>query len=186
MKVREITQNILILEYRQEKGDEDYGSCLWARFCFNLDKYELFIMSDCGDYSYGWCPTPDSESFLELMARINEDYLLHKLCGEPKYFDYDATKEHFYEYTDDDEDREKLDEIFDEIENEYIPESGETFIRMFDEYNVDEHNHVIFYDAWEMPVYVYTAHQKRICRIFRDCIQPRIREIVKEEKHEMQ
>lgn len=179
MNVKEIGSKLLILEYRQERGDPDYGSCLWARFYFNLDKYELFVMSDCGEYGYGWCPTPDSESFLELMARIGQKYLLEKFCGNPKKFDYEATKEHFYDYWgDEEEDREKLDEIFDEIESEYIPESGETFLRMFDEYNVDDNNSSYFCDVWEMPVYVYTAWQERICKIFHDHIQPKIREIL--------
>ena len=39
MTVKEINPNILTLEYRQEKTDKDYGSCLWARFMFNLDRY---------------------------------------------------------------------------------------------------------------------------------------------------
>lgn len=39
--VKEINPNIFCLEYRQDKEDADYGSCLWARFLFNLDKYEL-------------------------------------------------------------------------------------------------------------------------------------------------
>lgn len=183
MTVKEINSELLILEYRQNRDDEDYGSCLWARFYFNLDKYELMIMSDCGEYGYGWYPASKHESFLELMARIGEDYLLGKLCGNPKEFDYEATKEHFYEYTDEPEDKAKLDEIFEEIESEYEPESGETFLRMFDELNVDEHNHAIFCDTWEYPVYVYTLQQKRIVQIFKDCIQPKIREMLKERKN---
>ena len=78
MTVKEIKPEIVVLEYRQDKDDEDYGSCLWARFYFNLDKYELFVLSDCGNYGYKWCETLGSESFLELMARIGEDYLLWK------------------------------------------------------------------------------------------------------------
>lgn len=54
MTVKEINPRILTLEYRQEKGDEGYGSCLWARFMFNLDRYELSITSDCGNYGYKW------------------------------------------------------------------------------------------------------------------------------------
>lgn len=181
MKVETINPRMLILECRQEEADEDYGSCLWADFYFNLDKYDLTILSDIGNYGYAyWSATP-SESFLELMARIDEDYLLQKLCGNPKDFDYEATKEHFYEYYgEESEDRAKLDEIFEEIENEYEPESGELFLRLFDEYNVDDHNHSVFCDTWEMPVYDYTPWQKRICKIFHDYIQPKIREILKE------
>ena len=49
VKVTEIQPNIVALEYRQEQSDKDYGSCLWARFYFNLDRYELTIVSDCGE-----------------------------------------------------------------------------------------------------------------------------------------
>lgn len=181
MKVETINPRMLVLEYRQEKTDEDYGSCLWADFYFNLDKYDLTILSDIGNYGYAYWSAASSESFLELITRIDEDYLLQKLCGNPKDFDYEATKEHFYEYYGEESgDRAKLDEIFEEIESEYEPESGELFLRLFDEYNVDDHNHSVFCDIWEMPVYDYTPWQKRICKIFHDYIQPKIREILKE------
>lgn len=36
--------NILTIEFRQERGDPDYGSCLWANFNFDLERYELTIM----------------------------------------------------------------------------------------------------------------------------------------------
>lgn len=62
MTVKEIVPNILCLEYRQDREDKDYGTCLWARFMFNLDRYEMTITSDCGNYGYKWCETPDSES----------------------------------------------------------------------------------------------------------------------------
>lgn len=184
MKVKEIEPEILVLEYRQEPDDEEYGSCLWARFYFNLDNGELMIMSDCGNYGYRW-GKPGNESFLELMARVGSGYLKEKLCGRPKEFDYDATKERFYKYAEEPEDRAKLDEIFEEIEIEYEPESGEAFLRMFDELNVDDHNHAIFCDTWEYPVYVYTPQQNRICEIFKEHIQPEIRRLVKEAKEDI-
>ncbi len=185
MKIKKIEPEILVLEYRQDHGDKDYGSCLWARFYFNLDEYELLVTSDCDNYSYTWCQTPDSESFLELMARIGEQYLLEKFCGRPKFFDYEATKEHFYElYADEEEDKAKLDEIFENIESEYEPQSAETFLRMFDEYNVDDHCRSYFSDVWEMPVYVYSAQQEKICQVFHDFIQPQIKEMVKDTKKE--
>ena len=72
MKVETINPRILVLEYRQEKGDKDYGSCLWADFYFNLDKYDLTILSDVGNYGYAYWSVTPSESFLELMTRIGE------------------------------------------------------------------------------------------------------------------
>lgn len=70
--------NTLIFEFHQEKGDKDYGSCLWARFYLDLDNYSLLISSDCGEYSYTWPPSK-AESFVHLLARCRSDYLLNKL-----------------------------------------------------------------------------------------------------------
>lgn len=182
MKVKEINPEFLVLEYRQEQTDKGYGSCLWARFYFNLDNWELMITSDCGNYGYRW-GAGNGETYLELMARCGEHYLREKLCGKPKEFDYEATKERFYSYYGEElEDRAKLDEIFEAIESYHEPESGETFLTMFDNLNVDENNHAIFCDTWEMPMYDYAPWEKRICQIFKECIQPEIRKIVKETK----
>lgn len=95
MTVNIVKPNMLCLEYRQEKEDKDYGSCLWARFTFNLDRYELTITSDCGNYGYKWVETPKSESFLELMVRCDEVYILDKIYGSPDVFDYEETKNYF-------------------------------------------------------------------------------------------
>lgn len=174
--VKEIPTNIRCLEYRQEKGDEFYGSCLYARFYFNLDRYELTIVSDCGEYGHKWPETPDSESFLELMARIGKDYLLGKLCGRPDIFDYNLTKELLYKWNRDDESKEKLDEIFEQIEYDYEPETGRDFVRLFDEYNDG-----YFSDTFEYPEYRYSYDAIKICEVFKEHIQPKIRELLKEE-----
>ena len=70
------------ISYRQEKGDSDYGTCLWADFEFDTINYRLQIMSDCGNYSYKWVPTPGKESFFGLCRRIKPDYLLSKISCE--------------------------------------------------------------------------------------------------------
>lgn len=79
-KVVNRTPRIISLYFRQERGDPDYGSCLWAVFNFDLDRYELSITSDCGNYAYGWVPTLHSESFMHLMARVDDGYLLDKIA----------------------------------------------------------------------------------------------------------
>ena len=71
---------IITLLYRQEKSDPDYGSCLWARFYLDTQNYTMSIESDCGNYSHGWYPTPDSESFLHLLCRMDYGYLRDKLA----------------------------------------------------------------------------------------------------------
>lgn len=178
MIVKEIPVNIKCLEYRQDKADTDYGSCLYARFYFNLEKYELNIISDVGNYAYQWVATPEHESFLELMARINDDYLIEKLCGSPKKFDYEATKSHFYDYAYDEDDKNHLDRIFEEIECEYISVDGNSFIELFEQENFGWWD-----DVWEYLIYDYTAGQKKIVSVFKNHIQPVIRKMVEEKSY---
>ena len=81
---------VITLLYKQEKGDEDYGSCLWARFYIDTKNYTLSIESDCGNYVYGWTPTPERESFLHLLSRMDTEYLLYKI-SDRTVIDADAT-----------------------------------------------------------------------------------------------
>lgn len=89
--------SIVTFAYKQLKDDEDYGSCLWARFNFDLVNYSMTIESDCGDYSYGWTPTPETESFLHLCSRFNKDYLLEKLSSQSRV-DTDETRKAIFEW----------------------------------------------------------------------------------------
>ena len=41
------------LEYKHLEGDVPHGGCRVARFSFNLDRYELSIISDCGERAGG-------------------------------------------------------------------------------------------------------------------------------------
>lgn len=63
-KVSTRTPPLISLYFCQERGDPDYGSCLWAVFNFDLERYELSITSDCGNYAYGWVPTHKSEYYV--------------------------------------------------------------------------------------------------------------------------
>lgn len=179
MTLNEIKPNVLCLEYRQDRTDKDYGSCLWARFVVELDQYELLINSDCGGACYKWCETPNGESFLELMARINDDYLIHKLYGRPMVFDYEATKERIYDYWgEDEENREKLDAIFDEMEiYGGEPDNASEFMRVFEDNNNND-----FCDVWELLQERYPGDAIKLVQVFKDYIQPRIREILRGEK----
>ena len=91
-KVSTRTPPLISLYFCQESGDPDYGSCLWAVFNFDLERYELSITSDCGNYAYGWVPTHKSESFMHLMARLDSGYLLDKLAS-PCVINEEATFE---------------------------------------------------------------------------------------------
>lgn len=92
--LKETVPDTVTLEFRQEPGiDPDYGSCTWATFVLDKDAYSLTILSDCGNYSYKWVPTPKSESFLHLMARVDAGYLLDKVSARSTIDDratYDA------------------------------------------------------------------------------------------------
>lgn len=180
MTVKEIKPNVLCLEYMQESTDKDYGTCLWARFMFNLDRYELTITSDCDNYCYKWFETPNSESFLELMARIDDGYMLYKLYGSEDIFDYEATKECIYEnFGEEQEDREKLDEIFDEIEvYGGYPDNASEFMRVF-----EDNNHNDFCDVWECCQYRYPSNALKIVSVFKNCIQPYIREMLRSDSN---
>ena len=180
-KVKEVKPNIFCLEYRQEKEDEDYGTCLWARFMFNLDRYELTITSDCGNYGYKWFETPKSESFLQLMARCDDGYILNKLYGIPNIFNYEDTKNRIYElFGEEEEDREKLDEIFDEMEvYGGCPDSSSEFMRVFEDNNSND-----FCDVWEVLQFDYPSNALKIVSVFKEHIQPYIREHLKEKQNE--
>lgn len=89
-RVKIITPRTVTLEFRQEPGDPDYGSCLWAVFNLDLEAYGMTVLSDCGSYGYGWVPTPKSESFLHLLARLDASYLLDKISSR-SVIDEDAT-----------------------------------------------------------------------------------------------
>lgn len=171
MTVKEITPNMLILEYRQEKGDKDYGSCLWARFAFNLDRYELSITSDCGNYGYKWVETPDSESFLELMARCDGGYILGKIYGSPDIFSFDKTKEYLYSIAFDDEEKEMLDSIFEDMPVCDQPDTAEEFIRRFEDGDEDDY----FSDVWETPQFVHPSNALKIVDVFETAIKPYIK-----------
>ncbi len=178
MTVKEKEYNTLTLEYRQERDDTDYGSCLWARFYFNLDQFELTICSDCGSYGHKW-PVSDNEDFLELMFRCSKHYFLGKIYGKADIFSYKLTKSRLYDLHEDPEDIEKLDYIFENIEADYEPNEAGDFIRQFDEYNEG-----YFADTFEMPEYSYPSDVLKICDIFSEHIKPYIRKILADRKEQ--
>lgn len=184
MQVKKITPNILCLEYRQEKDDKDYGSCLWARFVFNLDRYELLISSDCGSYGCKWYETPDTESFLELIIRVNKDCMFINLYGSPDVFDYEASKANIYEelvFEGSTLTKELLDEIFTQIESDYgdylydAHSFMDAFKRIDNEYyeNSFEDDYPNVYGALEFS---YPANVLKIVDIFENCIKPVLKE----------
>lgn len=178
MKIEEIKPAIRQFKFRQEETDPQYGSCLWATFTMDTENYTLYIESDCGNYAYGWTPTPKTESFIELMSRVNEDYLLGKIAEE-ECFNFAESKEQtianikqWFEY---EPDEEKETEIMSEI-NYRIYNTGDQddFYHEIDEiledYEIPDAHELIHI---EMD---YSARAKRITKIFCEVLQPVLKE----------
>nr|WP_297936693.1 hypothetical protein [uncultured Lachnoclostridium sp.] len=181
MKVVKVKPDILCIEYRQDKSDKDYGSCLWARFYFNLDDCELMITSDCGNYAYSYFCPAENESFLEFMTTCGKLYLLEKIYGTQNVFDYETTKDYTYDFYGADEDdgletKKRLDDIFENIELDGTPTEASTFVKQFEYEDYDGY----FFDVFELPIYEYPAQVLRIVQIFEDYIKPKIHEILAE------
>lgn len=176
---------IVTIQFRQNRGDKDYGSCLWARFNFDLKHYALSIESDCGSYSHGWVPTPDSESFLRLCARFDWEYLLDKISAQT-VIDGEATFQ-------------KVKELMEQLDEDVL--AGLSELDMEDiESSCNGHREetaaymAIFaaleyagfeeYDSYEVACCIekdYPAGAKKIAQIYRDHIQPVVRKLAKEE-----
>lgn len=175
MKIEEIKPHIRQFMFRQERGDPDFGSCLWASFILDTKNYALHIASDCGEYAYGWTPTPKSESFVHLMSRIYEEYLLEKIADRDQ-FDYEASKAETIEnlkiYFDDEP--EKVESIIDEIVcremYDDMSDDNNAFYRAMDD--ILSGNGVN--DTFEVITVVldYSAGAKKIAQIFHDVLQP--------------
>lgn len=164
------------IQYRQEKGDKDYGSCLWANFDFDTKEYTLKIMSDCGNYSYGWVRTPKSESFVHLCKRLDWGYLLDKIA-ERSQIDEEAT----------------LNNAIDLIESEYIEDlpdgwKGELEDKIYScrcEAEIAEHIGEFAeyygitledYSIWQCIEKDYTANAKKIVEVYVNYIVPNLPE----------
>lgn len=189
MKVSIEQPRVVQLMYQQEKGDPDYGSCMWARFYLDLKNYTISIESDCGNYVYGWVPTPKSESFLQLLARMDKDYLLDKISSE-SVVDGDATWEAieavmvdaaYYEGEELDFStweaikaacRERNDdrEIVDALKDALLPTD------LFEKLDYEQTYGSIVHD--------YPASAKKIVEVFDTCIRPNIKILAAQESAE--
>ena len=80
MQIEKIEPRTITYRLTPDKGDEEYRSCMWARYIFDCDNGRLNINSDAGDYSYGWGHNVHEE-FMHLMSRVDQGYLLNKLSS---------------------------------------------------------------------------------------------------------
>lgn len=178
---------ILSLLYRQEKGDPDYGSCMWARFYLDLNNYTMAIESDCGNYTYGWVPTPKSESFLQLLARMDGDYLLGKISSQT-IIDGDETAKNVVDMV-----KEIAEGVLEELDESDCNGIKDACYHHNDERDlvdgvIDAASALTtpVYKALERDTYElygcvvkdYPANAKKIAEVFVSCIKPKIKEII--------
>lgn len=176
--------SIITLEFRQEQGDKDYGSCMWARFILDTENYDLHITSDCGKYGYGWCPTPEHESFLKLMSRINSDYLLDKIATRGTV-DTEETYENIkylleqcaYEEDEELEDIIDLEDIETACNNYSVDDVVYGVLSEIKYTSLD--GRIEEYEIYENISMDYSASQKKIAEVFEKHIQPFIKEMLK-------
>ena len=178
--VEMIKPAIITLEFRQEKDDPDYGSCMWARFFIDTENYDLQIMSDCGNYAYGWYPTPNAESFMKLLSRINDSYLLDKLSSRT-VINEEATFEELKKFY--------FDETIgrsEEDRNIFLDNLKEAcFIEAVELWSAVEQclsSWDIDYDSYDVLMCVnkdYPANAQKIVEVFMNYIQPKIKELLK-------
>ena len=172
---------IVTLLYKQEKTDEDYGSCLWARFYFDLKNYTLQIESDCGNYIHGWFPTPEHESFLKLCARFDYDYLLYKISNKT-IIDSESTWKAVKELVDEITEF----ELFETIDEYYLEQLEAACYHHNDERDcfdaicsvLDDTDLRDKYETeyiWSAIEKDYPANAKKIISVFINCIQPFIK-----------
>ncbi len=82
--------NITQYSFQFEPSDPIFINCNWAIINLDHDTYTMTATTDCGNYSYSWHVTP-SESFAQLMARLDREYLLDKV-STACVFDFKASK----------------------------------------------------------------------------------------------
>lgn len=177
---------IITISYRQERSDKDYGSCLWARFNFDTKHYHLSIESDCGTYGNGWVPTPDYETFLQLCSRFDNGYLLDKLDNR-SVVDGKATYKALMEFLADYDGYayELLNEIqLEELENacRCNRQDGDCLRNIMDVLEDTEYSGSCSeYDIACCIEMTYPRGAQKIAEIFRDHIQPVLRELTRKE-----
>lgn len=181
MPVIQEKPQIISLYYRPKPDDPNRGSCEWARFYFDLKNYVLSIESDCGNYSYGWVPTPKSESFLQLCSRFDKDYLLCKISDE-SVVDSEATweliKEMIYEIAECNDIDEISWVVMDEIESACnYRNSHEVYEAIhFAIEGTELDDKVESYDILDRICTTYPVNAKKIADVFVSEIKPFIKE----------
>lgn len=172
MKVTKIEPRTLTWYVEAEKGDEECYLCSWVKFTLDLDSYRLSVVGDGGDYTYAWYPTPDTESFVKLMSKVGEEYLLNKLSSRTKFLFLESLNDTLdnLDYKIDDEEIEKIKKFLICTCNEYeFVEELQTFVDCLDYEDI-------------CIVKDYPSGAKASVGLFIKYIQPILKDMAKEEK----
>lgn len=174
MEITKIEPRTYTYRLVPNKNDEEYASCMWARFVFDCDNGRLNINSDAGDFSYGWGYN-EHEDFMHLMSRVDKYYLLDKLSSrnvflleESKKATIETIEDNGFENYDI-----KSEEDWEEYKQDILDidtRSEETFLRKVDNIipDIDWDSIIIEKD------YPYGA--KVIVDLFEKYLQPKIKE----------
>ena len=174
MEITKIEPRTYTYRLVPNKNDEEYASCMWARFVFDCDNGRLNINSDAGDFSYGW-GFNEHEDFMHLMSRVNKYYLLDKLSSrsvflleESKKATIETIEDNGFENYDI-----KSEEDWEEYKQDILDidtRSEETFFRTVDDIvpDIDWESIIIEKD------YPYGA--KVVVDLFEKYLQPKIKE----------
>ncbi|MCI7040567.1 MAG: hypothetical protein MR992_00270 [Lachnospiraceae bacterium] len=174
MEITKIEPRTYTYRLVPNKDDEEYTSCLWARFIFDCDNGRLNINSDAGDYSYGW-GFNEHEDFMHLMSRVDKYYLLNKLSSRSVFLLEESKKATIETITYNGFENYgiKSEEDWEEYKQDILDInvcSEETFFRTVDDImpDIDWESIIIEKD--------YPHGAKVVADLFEKYLQPRIRE----------
>ena len=166
-----------IIKYRL--ADKKNGAVIY--YTLDLDKYQLSIQGEvCG--SYKWCETPESESFLELMARCDSGYLLNKLFTQT--FDCELSikaikkviKENFdFRYMDCRDSKWLMEEISG-IDTDSEEMFAQKVSNILNQYNINLDS----YEIWDCCEKSYQYWEKKAVSYFCNNIKPKLRKKIGE------
>ena len=171
--------DIIWIEYRAGADDPDRYRCRWANFEFDRENYSLQIMSDQGNFAYGWYPT-QTETFINLCKRFDSNYLLSKI-SEETVVNPQATYDNLEDLI--------ADNCL-EISNSILPEGWKTNIKdivdenvsssdllffeisnLFHQWNFDE---IADYEIWECIKTKYPFSARVVVEVYMKYIKPEL------------
>lgn len=189
MKVKIETPNTVMFDVRFEQGDEYRNRCAYHTITFDLDRWVMNARTDNGNYSYGWSIETGGRTFLELMQKIDKDYLLRKVsdCSE---FNIEESKERIctdiklcYEHELEPQELQRVINEINEIDNSC---DLNTFVSkaMYIELECDEYGKLGSELVCNNIVTEYPQGALVFAEIFINVIQPLIKEYIENKKSE--